>query len=734
MRPLRLLTSVRASADVAGERREEIVALAHGNPLAAVELARHPGIQVPPTVAVSVRQRLALADASAAKAASAAAVLGDAAGSRGLRAMLARLGVDAVDQAVDAAVRGGLLWPAKEGYGFAHPLEREAVYDAILPDERVALHAAAATVLAEGDRSLDRLAAVAAHWCEVGDDGAIMASSLAAASAAAAAGAYPEALAHQVRALASARGVNGMSISLDDETLRAAEFARWAGHSELGLRLLDERLAAPDCVQSLLWAKIGWLRREVGDITGAGIAYERAVACLAGTSNGIRAEVLAAVSTWHLVQGRDATALAACEDALALLQPGPSSARAHLLITRGVLLADSGNVETGLDLLEQGRRVALAATDEWALWRYVGNVTYVLENAGRPTDAVQIALRAYERARRAGVEHSLTVLPTAVNAVAALTELARFDEASTLAEHVLLGSPPGHWRALICASLSVARARQARPENAEELLAAAGDAAQDELDDLVQERIATAEAEVALAAGEPARARAAVTCAIEAASRFEDEDHLARALATAFRIEHGFGPDAGRMADLARKRLQWEIPTALHAQVCELEAVVESGSSSVDPEIVWSQIAEQADGVDPLLAGYARLRAGEAALARKDRRAASSSLWAAARTLAPTGTTFVAEQIKRVAALHHLAPGASVEIEETPNGARELGLTSREIEVLGMLVEGASNRQIARTLGMSEKTASVHVSHVIAKLGVSTRLEAATRAHRERLL
>ncbi len=57
-------------------------------------------------------------------------------------------------------------------------------------------------------------------------------------------------------------------------------------------------------------------------------------------------------------------------------------------------------------------------------------------------------------------------------------------------------------------------------------------------------------------------------------------------------------------------------------------------------------------------------------------------------------------------------------------------LSVREREVVGLLSAGASNRRIAEQLFISEKTASVHVSHILAKLGVSSRLEAAAVAHR----
>jgi DNA-binding CsgD family transcriptional regulator len=60
----------------------------------------------------------------------------------------------------------------------------------------------------------------------------------------------------------------------------------------------------------------------------------------------------------------------------------------------------------------------------------------------------------------------------------------------------------------------------------------------------------------------------------------------------------------------------------------------------------------------------------------------------------------------------------------------EFGLTPRELEVLRLLVEGRSNRQIAEQLFISGKTVSVHVTNILAKLGVHSRLEAAAMARR----
>ena len=68
-----------------------------------------------------------------------------------------------------------------------------------------------------------------------------------------------------------------------------------------------------------------------------------------------------------------------------------------------------------------------------------------------------------------------------------------------------------------------------------------------------------------------------------------------------------------------------------------------------------------------------------------------------------------------------------------PAPALELGLTKREMEVLTLVADGRTNRQTAERLYITQKTASVHVSHILAKLSVANRSEAAAAAHRLRL-
>jgi DNA-binding CsgD family transcriptional regulator len=143
----------------------------------------------------------------------------------------------------------------------------------------------------------------------------------------------------------------------------------------------------------------------------------------------------------------------------------------------------------------------------------------------------------------------------------------------------------------------------------------------------------------------------------------------------------------------------------------------------------------------------ARWRAAEALLARRgDRGLAADLLRQGHASAVDLGARPLRRELERLARLARVdlgrddpggAPGSGGDdgppAPAAPDGAA-LGLTVRELEVLALVAEGRSNRQVADTLFISAKTASVHVSNILAKLGVASRVEAAAVAHRLGLL
>ena len=99
-------------------------------------------------------------------------------------------------------------------------------------------------------------------------------------------------------------------------------------------------------------------------------------------------------------------------------------------------------------------------------------------------------------------------------------------------------------------------------------------------------------------------------------------------------------------------------------------------------------------------------------------------------------TTALAERARlEIAAPNGAAAAGDGSLEPSDGRADDdpFGLTPRERQVLALIAEGATNRQIGAALYMAEKTASVHVSRILAKLGVRSRTQAAAVAHRQHL-
>ena len=149
----------------------------------------------------------------------------------------------------------------------------------------------------------------------------------------------------------------------------------------------------------------------------------------------------------------------------------------------------------------------------------------------------------------------------------------------------------------------------------------------------------------------------------------------------------------------------------------------------------WEEAAAQWDALgQPYPAARARLRQAEAMLAtRAPRSGVAAPLQAAHQVAARLGAAPLQRELELLAQRGRLRLQAAVEPVSQPaepSAASRLGLTRREAEVLALVAAGRSNRQIGEALFITPKTASIHVSRILAKLGVSGRVEAAAVAHR----
>src|SRR5213592_1922944 len=132
-----------------------------------------------------------------------------------------------------------------------------------------------------------------------------------------------------------------------------------------------------------------------------------------------------------------------------------------------------------------------------------------------------------------------------------------------------------------------------------------------------------------------------------------------------------------------------------------------------------------------------RMTLAEQALRAGDRDAAASLAGDALAAASGMGAHWLAREARSflVRARLPLPDGCDGTVAEEVVALEDdpFGLTPREREVLAMVAEGATNREIGERLFMAEKTASVHVSRILAKLDVRSRTEAAAVAHRHGL-
>jgi DNA-binding NarL/FixJ family response regulator len=158
---------------------------------------------------------------------------------------------------------------------------------------------------------------------------------------------------------------------------------------------------------------------------------------------------------------------------------------------------------------------------------------------------------------------------------------------------------------------------------------------------------------------------------------------------------------------------------------------------------MWAAATGLWDGLDrPYLAAQTRWREAEAHVARGDREAAAAVVSEALEVARRLGARWLIGELDGLAARARLRLGSAA---ATPAGTGSamsatateetvaedpFGLTARERQVLALLAEGATNREIGARLYMAEKTASVHVSRILAKLDVRSRTQAAAVAHR----
>jgi DNA-binding CsgD family transcriptional regulator/tetratricopeptide (TPR) repeat protein len=655
--------------------------------------------------------------------------------------------------------------PGGAGYLFCHALVAEAVYGELLPDERVRLHTALAGALEAGVEArgppASRAARLAYHWAAAGDHPRALSASVQAAAAAEQVYAFAEAQLQLERVLAlwdqvpDAEERTGMDRPL--LLSRCAEAAYAAGDNGRAAELVRQALPLVDQASQpqragLLHEQLARCLCMLGD-PDALDEQQQAVRLVPPEPSSERARVLGSLAQNLLVMlSRFAEARGLAEEAVAIArQVGARAEEASARTALGGALIYLGDADAGLAELEAARRLARQSGDVIGLLRAIVNHSDVLLAAGRLEEAATVALDGIEEARRLGLaRRSGPIL--ACNATEALVALGRWEEAEEVSREGLEDAP------LDAASVELPLARAALELGLGDLDAAEArlQAARQLLPTLIPEAqmvgpLFAGLAELALWRGDLEQARELVAEAVplvEADPRYAapldalgmrveaDRAELARARhpgqpapddATAARLLERLGQAAASPAAAGLPELAaWH---ALGLAERTRQAGQPDPAAWAAAVTAWERLGQ------PYRVAYAGFRQAEALLASTgDRQAAATVLGRAAAITGRLGTRPLDTEIKALArrARLDLAPaaGATAPAAGVSTPAAQLGLTPREVEVLALVAAGRSNRQIAQALFISPKTASVHVSNILAKLGVAGRVEAAAIAHR----
>ncbi|MYW65586.1 AAA family ATPase [Streptomyces sp. SID8379] len=609
----------------------------------------------------------------------------------------------------------GLLVTSGDRYDFRHALIRHAVYEDLLPGERARLHARYAEAL----RQTDAHAELAAHAHAAGDPAQALAAAHRAARRARSSYAYEE----QVRMLElvaelwdqvpdAARSVEddlaGVLTDAAEACMFSGAYQRGVEHATAGLAALDE-VREPERAALLLEHR-GRLLIRLNTVGTPD--FERALRLLPdGPDQVQRGRVLGMLAMGQ--NPKDPVARRAFDEALRVgRRTGDPTVTVRGLLGAGARHRDLGALAEARTLAERLDSMDLLLTVPMY-------ETTVHLRGGDHRRAVEVALEGARRAHRFGLGLSRGADLTC-DAVRGLILAGEWDRAAALVEEALAqGPPPVQDQVLrsLAGQLALLRGDLAAAQAA---LAATARAPHD----VILRHQARWRCLLAVAQGDTERADRLVGEALDdpALAHFYGVESRPVLIAAAL-VQRARG-SAARRSQLDSLDAEFGVDGRLdEAQRTFLHALL--GDDDDDGGTGWAaSVAAWRDLGQPYELAQSLLYAGRAALAAGDTDGAGPLLKEAAELADGLGAAPLAREIAEAAGP---APAAAVTADRH-------GLTARELDVLALIAEGWSNRQIAARLHISPSTAGVHVSHILAKLVVETRTQAAAVAHREGLV
>jgi len=450
------------------------------------------------------------------------------------------------------------------------------------------------------------------------------------------------------------------------------------------------------------------------------------------------------MSVWR-ANDMDATMSLAARAVQAAREVGAVQQEADSSITlgsaRGYLSAD----DAGLDDLRAGLALATDIGAHFTALRAYVNISDVLELLGRHQEAADAAREGMALADRVGLARSLGAF-LAGNLAESLLRLGRWTEAGHLATQAVNAMPEGVFAATVLLLRAELAAMTGRYQDADTDVRAARRALGQTRDEQYALTLLYADALVALGRGDLDAARRLTADGLTdyggaMSGRYvwpvlwlacrTEADGATRARDRREEVPDGTAARYQKLASLAADLTAPNAASRGYRALVTAELVRAAGEVDVT---AWQAAAEAwQTAAEPYPLAYVWLRLAEVAAAAGDRQAAGRSVRQAHAVASRVGAAPIAAEAAALARRTRLSldePKAATVRPAAQDPLARFGLTEREREILLLLAAGRSNPQIAGALFISPKTASVHVSNILAKLGVDSRVEAAAVAHR----
>jgi DNA-binding CsgD family transcriptional regulator/tetratricopeptide (TPR) repeat protein len=728
---------------------DELVRRGEGNPLFTEQLvaAQLAGEAMPALLSELIEADIASLDRSGRHVLAALATVGRDTDPE-LLAAVVELDEPTIETAVHAALDARLVVvdTTTDAYRVRHPLIGEVAYKAALPTERRRLHRAVAVALKAEPRfgltSTDGAGELAFHLDRGGDEAAAFEALFAAADSAELI-APATCLAHLERIfeLWERHAGPDHQPQLVPRLWQAADLASATGDNQRAVALARRAFGVGDPPEGQAWAyeRLARFLWSSGLIEESAETYERAADLLdtAGERDAAGASLTyGGLAQAELMFCRFDRAEHWARRALAAADADDAASRSAAFRVLGVVEALAGDLDAGL---EHSR--AAVATDlvphRWALANAM--LAMILFEVGHTEEALSVAQDGATLSQRAGFETSFGTFHAGV-AARCLVRLGRWTEADLVLGGAALpdSTPIGAIQLDAAAAPLAARRgqRDAAGEVAERLRRHPSDAFSRAIIDaaLVDVHLAAKEWDRAVDIASDAlspepntdpRLVARFTAGLVLGAVERALDQLARREVVDVDAIH---LDLGQRIDLARADPSSGTPAGA-ADIALAEATItrlQGGDASA-----FTRAAVAADRIgDAWLAAFARLHEAEASARTGSTAQAADALRASYDTATALGAAPLVDDIEALARRTRISLDAPTVAVLGSADAAQLGLTSREAEVLALVAAGRTNREIGTELFVSEKTASVHVSNILRKLGVSSRVDAAAIAQR----